>query len=94
MDIKEEEYIKAFTPFYNGCSHKLIFKNNGDVLVDIGCYNLDQLATGVKAHLNELYDDNNCKPFKIDVTPECKVKLIQIKPCEHCGGTLFERMEK
>lgn len=92
--IEDEDYIKAITPFYNGCKFIPIFKQDGSVWLDCGCYLLVNLVTGAKKYLYEKWLENNKQPFKIEVSPETKLKMMAEKPCKHCGGAKFERYYK
>jgi hypothetical protein len=91
MIIENEEYIKAFTPHTNGCKFSLIIKNNGDLYYTGGCDLRPNLTSGVNCYLWERFYLNNEKPVNLNISPELKIELMKIKPCENCGGTLFEQ---
>lgn len=88
--LESEDFLKAFTPFFNGCDFKMIMKQNGDVFCDIGCYLLINLLNGAEKYLFEKYKENGDKPFKINIPVEVRVEILKQPPCRHCGGTLFQ----
>lgn len=90
IEMEDKDFLKSTAPFWNGCSFRPIFKADGTVWLDIGCYLLVNLITGVERHFYEMWRDNGEQPFKIDVSPEIKMQMMQEKPCRHCGGAMFE----
>jgi len=88
--MEEQDYIEAVTPFRNGCGYRAIFKANGDVFIDYGCYHLMRLQVGADREIAQMLIRNDDKPIKIDIKPETKIAILKIPPCERCGDTLFE----
>lgn len=88
--IENNEYIEAFTPHWNGCEYKLIFKNNGTVYFTAGCDLRPRLQTSIDKYLWEIFCLNNKTPTKLNILPSLEIELLKIEPCIHCGGALFE----
>lgn len=86
----DEDYLKATEPFNNGCAFKPMFKQDGIIFLDIGCYLLVNLITGSKKALYDKYVDNGEQPFQIKLSPEAKNEMLNRKPCRHCGGIVHE----
>ena len=90
IEIDQQDYINACTPFNNGCSFRPVIMANGDVYLDSGCYLLVNLVQGADRYFLGLYVANGNKPFKIDATPETKHELLKMPACKWCGGLRHE----
>lgn len=84
------DYVKAITPFRNGCDFKAIFDGE-DIYLDYGCYCLVNLQTGANEQFVRMLRENKDKPIKIDVTPEIKAAMMEVSPCKLCGGSIFKK---
>ena len=90
MIIEDKEYIDALTPHTNGCKYIMIVKKNGDIYIDYGCDLRPNLQSGANRYIYDLIHGNGDKPVKLKISPELKSRLLAIKPCSGCGGTLFQ----
>jgi hypothetical protein len=86
----DKDYLDATTTFYNGCGFKPIFKLDGTVWLDVGCYLLVNLITGAKKMLYTKWRENGDQPFEIEMSPEAKLLMMSQTPCRHCGGAQYE----
>ena len=89
VDIEQQDYIRAITPFRNGCSFRAIFEKDGRVMLEPGCYLLVNLVQGVERWFLDQWKKNNKKPFEISPSPETRHEMLKIKPCHWCGGSLM-----
>ncbi len=90
IEIEDKDYIKAITPFRNGCSFKPLIKSNGDIYIDVGCCLYPNLLDDTGAHILYKFIENGKKPYKISISPETKTHILSIIPCKCCGGLIME----
>lgn len=93
IEIEQTDYLKAITPFRNGCSFRALFEPDGRVLLEPGCYLLVNLVQGADRVFLDWWRANNKKPFAADVTPETIMAMKAMRTCSWCGGSLHNIKE-
>jgi len=83
--------LLSMSTFANGCDFTLIFKSDGSVNLDYGCYGLHvNLVQGKRRLLMNWLDRNPSG----EIPPGCEKELAELKsrrPCALCGGFKFEK---
>lgn len=92
MDL--DTALKDFATFPNGCNFRLLSRNGGEYHeLDYGCYgvHVNLCRKGERYMMNMLGRRGENGPVRLNnVNPEVIVELLARKPCEQCGGFLFE----
>jgi len=91
IEIEEQDYINAITPFRNGCAFRARFEADGKVTLEPGCYLLVNLVGGVERQFLDQWRANGEKPFEIHITQETRHRMMEVRPCAWCGGALVKR---
>ena len=101
----DEAILDGFETYSNGCNFKLLSKQDGSRWLEYGCYCLVNLLTGKQRLLRDFLenvsteeklmrtlDKVNYPRRRIDhlVRPETIAELLKRKPCQCCGGFLWE----
>lgn len=104
VDIKFQaaDYIKALTPYRNGCAFNLKVKANGALMLTAGCYLLVNLIQGSDYEFWQRIDKSIGKEIDIRCLPhdehikeiEYKILSTDFGRCQHCNGTVFHEMRK
>lgn len=89
--IENKDWIEATKPAFNGCNYRLIFKRDGSVFIDFGCYHLVYLQTGFNQYLQGKIPVGG---LRIECDPEFKNELLKLSNCPRCKAPFHEPMEK
>lgn len=78
-------FVRAITPFFNGCSWRPLFRPDGAVGLDAGCYLWPQHAYGAELELVRLWEEKGKKPFRIAVDAGTADRMRRVARCRWCG---------
>ena len=92
MIIEHHEYVEMLTPFRNCCQFRLAI--DGDKkFIQPGCCCYINLLTGAARYVFGLTTVEKSGMVEIK-DEEAARKILEMKPCPVCGGTLFSLQKK
>lgn len=87
--ISDNDYIKAVTPFLNGCTFRVfVITKDNKVFIEPGCYCLKNLLHGAEYEIYKMWKQNNELPLEIFVSDETRLKLLKMENCR-CGSLIY-----
>ena len=93
--IETSDYIKAFTPFLNGCAFRAYVESD-DIKIGFGCYCLVNLKSGAEEVFVDALIANKDNPVSIKVFNNqdhfeiIKLEILKLNPsCRHCEGSVL-----
>lgn len=88
----DDVIVEGVKTFYNGCNFRLIVED-GKYFLEYGCYGVHtNLASGSVRLLNDWMNGATREITNI-VKPKTIGKLLDMRPCERCGGHRFKMIE-
>ena len=88
--FEKKDYVKAITPFPNGCAFKAIFDGD-DTYLTYGCYCLINLLTGAEEQFKNLLEQTSSNnTIKLNISADIRSAMEDVPPCKHCGGSIHK----